>query len=96
MKSVLSRSGYPLVLIVGLSISACGGGLPFPGLTVEEVYNLGVGALEEENWGDAARAFEEVLLTWLCGEVLKLDDFLKLPLLENFAGFLSIITVFFH
>ena len=63
MKSVLSRSGYPLVLIVGLSISACGGGLPFPGLTVEEVYNLGVGALEEENWGDAARAFEEVLLS---------------------------------
>ena len=63
MKSVLSRSGYPLVLIVGLAISACGGGLPFPGLTVEEVYNLGVGALEEENWGDAARAFEEVLLS---------------------------------
>ena len=63
MKSVLSRSGYPLVLIAGLSISACGGGLPFPGLTVEEVYNLGVGALEEEDWKEATRAFEEVLVS---------------------------------
>ena len=63
MKSVLRRSGYPLALIMAWSVSACGGGLPFPGLTVEEVYNLGVGALEEENWGDAARAFEEVLLS---------------------------------
>ena len=59
MKSVLRRGGYPLALIVAWSVSACGGGLPFPGLTVEEVYNLGVGALEEENWGDAARLLKK-------------------------------------
>lgn len=63
MKSVLSKIGYTLAVIAGPSLSACGGGLPFPGLSVEEVYSLGVGALDQENWTEATKAFEEVLLS---------------------------------
>ena len=50
-------------LISGLLFIACGGGLPFPGLTLVEVYNIGVQAMEEERWDAAARAFRNVLLT---------------------------------
>ena len=37
--------------------------MPFPGLTALEVYNLGVQAMQEERWGAAVKAFENVLLT---------------------------------
>ncbi len=63
MKSLFKKNGRSIAVITILSALSCGGGLPFPGLSVEEVYNLGVGAMEEENWKDATRAFEEVLLS---------------------------------
>ena len=50
-------------LISGLAFMACSGGLPFPGLTTMEVYNIGVQAMQEERWGAAAEAFQNVLLT---------------------------------
>ena len=50
------------LLISGLAFIACSGSLPFPGLTVMEVYNIGVQAMLEERWGAAAEAFENVLL----------------------------------
>ena len=37
--------------------------MPFPGLTPLEIYNIGVQAMEEERWGAAVEAFENVLLT---------------------------------
>ena len=61
--SVIRGIRHPIVAIATISLLGCGGGLPFPGLSVEEVYNLGVGALEEENWKEATRAFEEVLVS---------------------------------
>ncbi|HIF37914.1 MAG TPA: outer membrane protein assembly factor BamD [Gemmatimonadetes bacterium] len=63
MKSVLRKIRYALAVTTGTALLACGGGLPYPGLSVEEVYSLGVGALEEENWTEATKAFEEVLLS---------------------------------
>lgn len=44
-------------------VSACGGGIPFPGLDADEIFNLGLQAYQAENWGDAIRAFERVLIT---------------------------------
>jgi outer membrane protein assembly factor BamD len=46
---------------VVLALSACGGGLPYPGLQSEEVYNLGLQAVAEEDWGEAVKAFEYAL-----------------------------------
>ena len=44
-------------------LAACGGGLPYPGLTNEEVYALGLQAREQEDWDDAVKAFEYVLFS---------------------------------
>ena len=52
-----------LCLASSLLFAACGGGLPYPGLTAEEVYNLGLQAREQEDWEGAARAFEFVVNT---------------------------------
>ncbi len=43
--------------------AACGGGLPYPGLTADEVYALALQAREQEDWDDAIRAFEFVLFS---------------------------------
>ena len=55
----------PLILCLASSLffTACGGALPYPGLTAEEVYALGLQAREQENWGDAAKAFEYILFS---------------------------------
>ena len=52
-----------LCLASSLLFAACGGGLPYPGLTPEEVYALGLQAREQEQWEEAAEAFEHVLLS---------------------------------
>lgn len=52
-----------LCLAPALLFTACGGGLPYPGLTVDEVYALGLQAKEQEEWEDAASAFQYVLVT---------------------------------
>ena len=62
-KSPFREVRYWLVVITGAAFLACSGGLPYPGLSVEEVYNLGVGSLEEQNWKEATKAFEEVLVS---------------------------------
>lgn len=41
---------------------ACGGGMPFQGMTVQEVYNLGVQAMLEENWDAAFDALDMVVI----------------------------------
>lgn len=43
--------------------AACGGGLPYPGLTADEVYALALQAREQEEWDDAIQAFEFVLFS---------------------------------
>jgi outer membrane assembly lipoprotein YfiO len=43
--------------------AACGGVLPYPGLTANEVYVLALQATEQEDWDDAIRAFEFVLFS---------------------------------
>ena len=53
-----------LFLASGLFVVGCAGaGQPFPGLTSEEVYALGLQAMEQEEWNEAIRAFESVLVT---------------------------------
>lgn len=52
-----------LCLTSCLFFAACGGGLPYPGLTVEEVYALGLQAREQGEWEEAAKAFEFVVFT---------------------------------
>ncbi len=44
-------------------LAACGGSLPFPGLTAEEVYALGLQAMEEEEWEAAAESFDYVVFS---------------------------------
>ncbi len=51
------------LLSVGLAFIACGGSLPFPGMTALEIYNIGVQAMEEERWDAAAQAFQAMVLT---------------------------------
>ena len=62
MMNDVSTRAYTLSGLL-LSFAACGGTLPFPGLTAEEVFALGLQAREQENWGDAAEAFEYVLFS---------------------------------
>ncbi len=50
-------------VVTGLLFIACGGGLPFPGMTALEIYNIGVQAMEEERWDAAAEAFQAMVLT---------------------------------
>ncbi len=52
------------VIITGFLLISCGGNnLPFPGLTRMEIYNMGVQAMQDEEWEDASEAFENILLT---------------------------------
>ena len=44
-------------------LAACGASLPFPGLTAEEVYALGLQAMEEEEWEAAAESFDYVVFS---------------------------------
>ena len=46
-----------------LFLAACGRPLPFPGLSNDEVYALGVQEMEEARWSEAAEAFEFVLFS---------------------------------
>ena len=50
-----------LCLASSLPFAACGGSLPYPGLTPEEIYALGLQAREQEEWDEAGEAFEFVL-----------------------------------
>ena len=53
-----------LSLASSLFFAGCGGGgLRYPGLTAEEVYASGLQAREQEEWGEAAEAFEFILLS---------------------------------
>lgn len=52
-----------LCLAAPVLFAACGGGLPYPGLTAEEVYFMGLQAMEQEEWEDAAKAFEYALFS---------------------------------
>lgn len=51
-------AGVLLLLLWG-----CGGGGSFRGMMAADVYEIGVLAMAEENWGKAERAFEAVLRT---------------------------------
>ncbi len=55
----------PLILCLASSLffTACGGALPYPGLTAEEIYGIGLQAREQEDWADAAEAFEFILFS---------------------------------
>ena len=50
-----------LSLAFPLLFAACAGSLPYPGLTADEVYALGIQAREQGEWEDATEAFEYVL-----------------------------------
>ena len=52
-----------LCLASSLFLAACGTQLPFPGLTTQEVYALGLQAMEQEEWEDAVESFEYVLFS---------------------------------
>ena len=52
-----------LCLAASLLLTACGANLPYPGLTADEVYALGLQAREEEDWNEAIKAFENVLFS---------------------------------
>jgi outer membrane protein assembly factor BamD len=62
MKNDVRRT-LVLCLTSSLLFAACGGSLPYPGLTADEVYALGLEAREQEDWGDAAEAFEYILFS---------------------------------
>lgn len=46
-----------------LVLWGCGGGSAFTGMVADDVYELGLLAMAEEDWGKAERAFEAVLRT---------------------------------
>ncbi len=52
-----------LSLVSSLFLAACGGELPFPGLTTQEIYALGVQAAQQEEWEEAVESFEYVLFS---------------------------------
>jgi len=52
-----------LCLVSSLFLAACGGELPFEGLTTEEIYALGLQAAQQEEWEEAAESFEYVLFS---------------------------------
>jgi outer membrane assembly lipoprotein YfiO len=58
------RRTFILCLASSQLLTACGGGgVAFPGLTPEEVYTLGLQAMEQEQWDGAIKAFESVLFS---------------------------------
>jgi outer membrane assembly lipoprotein YfiO len=58
-----SHGAFLASVLVAATISACGGGVPFPGLEADEIFNLGMQAYDAENWNEAIKAFERVLIT---------------------------------
>ena len=50
-----------LCMASSLFFSACGGNVRYSGLTAEEIWALGLQAREQEEWQDAAEAFDFVL-----------------------------------
>ena len=48
-------------LVSSLLFVACAGGVPFQGMTVQEVYNLGIQAMLEEDWDAAFDALDVVV-----------------------------------
>lgn len=50
-------------LASSLLFTACGANLPYPGLTADEVYALGLQAREQEDWDEATKAFQYVLFS---------------------------------
>ncbi len=52
-----------LCLASPLLFAACAGSLPYPGLTPEEIYGIGLQEMEQEEWGEAAEAFQYVLFS---------------------------------
>ena len=63
MTNHLQRTAL-LSLTSGLLLTGCGGGgLPFPGLTADEVYALGLQAMDQEEWNGAIEAFESVVFS---------------------------------
>ena len=52
-----------LCVASSLFLAACGGGVPFPGLTTEEIYALGLQAMEQEEWQEAIDSFEFILFS---------------------------------
>lgn len=59
-KRSFGTSTVPLIL---LALSACGGGIPYQGMTADEIYNLGLEAFRNEDWNDAIDALERAVLT---------------------------------
>jgi len=58
------RRIFILSLASGLLLTGCGSrGLPFPGLTADEIYALGLQAMDQEEWNGAIEAFESVLFS---------------------------------
>ena len=55
------RRTFMLCLASSSLLAACGGSLPFPGLTAPEVFALGLQAMQQEEWEDAAQSFQFVL-----------------------------------
>ncbi len=52
-----------LCLASSLFLAACGRELPFPGLTTEEIYALGLQAMQQEEWEEAIESLEYVLFS---------------------------------
>ena len=57
------RRNLMLCLASSLFLAACGRELPFPGLTTEEIYALGLQAMQQEEWEEAVESFEYVLFS---------------------------------
>lgn len=55
--------GTVIVPLILLALSACGGRVPFQGMTADEIYNEGLEKFRNEKWNDAIRAFERAVLT---------------------------------
>ncbi len=55
--------GTVIVPLILLALSACGGGVPYKGMTADEIYNEGLEKYRNEKWKDAIQAFERAVLT---------------------------------
>lgn len=56
------RNWAYMLLVSGLALGGCGGSLPYPGVTPDEVFNIGLQAMAGEEWAEAVKAFDHVLL----------------------------------
>lgn len=55
--------GTVIVPLILLALSACGGRVPFQGMTADEIYNEGLEKFRNEKWKDAIQAFDRAVLT---------------------------------